>query len=227
MNVYLVGAKNPETKRQLDAQVRANPNFVPKGFVDNDPAKRGAIFLGLPVLGGFEVVPDILKRDSDAYFVNLITGSTLARYETSRELADLGCRFTNLIHPSVDLTDVEMGVGNYLQEVVVQAGAKIGDNSSIHVGAVIAHESIIGDSVFIAHKVSISGEVQVGAGTFMGTNAAVVPRTAIGRWVTVGAGTVVIRDVPDYTTVVGNPAREVRVATGLPDSAAIRPRSGK
>src|SRR3954468_3646747 len=152
MNVYLVGAKNPETRRQLFAQQQANSAFRPTGFLDNDPHKWGTTFIGLPVIGGFSVVPDLLERDGDAYFVNLITGSTLARHETSVELHQLGCRFTNLVHPSVDLTDVEMGVGNYIQDgVVLQAGVQIGDNSSIHVGAIVAHESTVGTSCFIAH----------------------------------------------------------------------------
>ncbi len=52
MKVYLVGAKNPETKRQVDAQRQANPDFVVpdfvvKGFIDNDITKRVAPSSGI------------------------------------------------------------------------------------------------------------------------------------------------------------------------------------
>jgi len=210
MKVVILGANNPETARVIRAVQRVNPNFEILGFIDNDPAKKNTLFCGYEVFGGFDVLDDLLKQD--VYFVNLITGSTKTRYETSLYMAKKGCRFTNLIHPSVDLTMTKIGVGNYVQEnVVIQANAQIGDNSSIHINALVAHEVIVGNSVFIAHAVSISGKVAIGDGTFIGTNATIVPRVKIGKWATIGAGAVVIKDVPDYATVVGNPAKVIKI----------------
>ena len=220
MNVYLIGAKNPETRRQIVAQRQVNDRFQPVGFIDTDSEKWGKNFIGLPVLGGFAVVPGILEDDPHAYFINLISGSTRARFETSTELARLGCRFINLVHPSVDLTDVEVGIGNYIQEgVIIQAGVVLGNNSSIHIGSLIAHESVVGNSVFIAHACSVSGEVTIRDGAFVGTNSTIVPRLRIGDWATIGAGAVVTSDVVAGNTVVGSPARVVRqVREDLPVS---------
>jgi sugar O-acyltransferase (sialic acid O-acetyltransferase NeuD family) len=223
MNVYLIGAKNPETRRQLLAQQRANSRFQPMGFIDNDPEKWGQSFIDLPVLGGFAVVPGILEDDPRARFVNLITGSTKARFETSAELSRLGCRFTNLVHPSIDLTDVELGVGNYIQDgVILQAGVSIGNNTSVHIASLIAHESVLGSSVFVAHACSVSGEVTIGDGAFVGTNSTIIPRRTIGKWATVGAGAVVTKDVAAGATAVGSPARVVRQVEGdLPPTGDI------
>jgi len=38
----------------------------------------------------------------------------------------------------------------------------------------------------------------------------VAPNIKIGKWVIIGAGSVVVRDVPDFTKMVGNPARAIR-----------------
>jgi len=215
MKVVLFAASNPETARVILAVRRVQPDFEVVGFLDNDPAKKGATFCGLPVFGGF----DAIERHAlgDVRVVNLHTGSTRVRYETSRHMAERGVRFTNLIHPSVNLEMTTVGVGAYVQEaVVLQAGVTLGDNSSIHIGAMIGHETRIGNSVFIAHACSVSGLVTIGDGVFMGTNATVLPRVTIGRWATIGAGSVVLKDVPEFATVVGNPGRVVRVDPSPP-----------
>jgi acetyltransferase-like isoleucine patch superfamily enzyme len=45
---------------------------------------------------------------------------------------------------------------------------------------------------------------------FIGTNATIIPRLEIGKWATIGAGAVVIDNVPEYSTVVGNPGRVIK-----------------
>ena len=220
MKIILLGASNPETKRVINAVIRAQCNLEVLGFLDNDSSKKGEKFFEYEILGGFEVLDKYIK--DDIYFVNLITGSTKLRYETSKYMSEKGCKFTNLIYPSVDLCMVKVGLGNYIQEsVIVQAGCHIGNNSSIHMASIIGHESNIGNSVFIAHGVSISGFVTIGDGTFVGTHATILPRLKIGKWVTIGAGAVVTKDVPDYAVVVGNPAKVVKYNDNVYSSGNI------
>lgn len=222
MSVFLVGAKNPETRRQIEAQQTVDPTFEVAGFIDNDPAKWNTSFLNIPVLGGVDVVQDLLESNHRAVFINLITGSTAARFEVSRRLAELGCTFANLIHPDIDLRDVSLGVGSYFQNgVTVQAATRIGNNVGLHFGAQISHESTLGHSVFVGPSAVVCGEVTVGDGAFIGANATVIPRVSIGRWATVGAGSVVLQNVPDYATVVGNPAKVIRVDLPRYDSGDI------
>jgi sugar O-acyltransferase (sialic acid O-acetyltransferase NeuD family) len=214
IKVVIIGAKNPETARMMSAindaeAAETGVHRVFHGFIDNDPRRQGTVFCGLPVFGGLQVLDMLIEQG--CVFVNTITGTTLARYETSREVRARGGRLVNFIHPTAGRPE-RIGTGNYIQEhVLMQAGVTIGDNSSIHFGAVISHESRIGSSTFVAHRVSVSGEVVIGDGVFIGTNATVLPRIAIGNWATIGAGAVVLNDVPPYAVMVGNPARVLRI----------------
>lgn len=208
-SLVFVGAANPETIRVIEIIKRVNPDFSVAGFIDNDAEKKNTEFYGYPVFGGLECLQDLIARKVS--FVNLITGNMHARYSVSREIAKKGGTFTNFIHPNVEQMMTQIGVGNYIQEsVILQAGVQVGNNSSIHMGSLIGHESKIGDTVFIAHAVSVSGCCEIGDGCFIGTNATILPRIRIGKWSTIGAGTVVTRDIPDYSVVVGNPGKVLK-----------------
>ena len=63
--------------------------------------------------------------------------------------------------------------------------------------------------------VRLAGHVTVEAGAFVGIGATVVQNVRIGREAVVGAGSVIIRDVPAQTTVAGVPARIIRPAPTL------------
>jgi acetyltransferase-like isoleucine patch superfamily enzyme len=53
-------------------------------------------------------------------------------------------------------------------------------------------------------------EIRVGEDCWIGGNAMLLPGVTIGRGCVVGAGSVVTKNVPDFTIVAGNPARIVR-----------------
>ena len=207
--IVFIGAANPETIRMIRAIECAGHEFSAFGFLDNDKDKWGKTFYDLPIFGGMECAAELI--DENVHFVNLITGDLTARFQITREIVRLGGQLANFIHPNVDQAMTTIGVGNYIQEsVILQAEVEVGNNSSIHMGSLIGHESRIGHSVFIAHGVSISGCCVIGDGSFVGTNATVLPRTSIGAWCVIGAGAVITKDVPSHSVVVGNPGRLIR-----------------
>jgi len=90
---------------------------------------------------------------------------------------------------------------------IINAEATIGKHCIINTNAVIEHDCVLEDFVHISPNATITGNVSIGEGTHIGTGAIVLPNIKIGKWVIAGAGAVVLKDVPDFATVVGNPAR--------------------
>lgn len=76
----------------------------------------------------------------------------------------------------------------------------------IHIG----NNSIIGyNTVILTHEYLVDqyrlGDVFIGENTMIGANATILPGVNIGSNVTVGAGSVVSKDIPDHTVCYGNP----------------------
>lgn len=120
--------------------------------------------------------------------------------------------FTNAIHSSAILSQhCKVGTGNMiLHGAIIQALASIGNHTIINTGAQVDHHCVIEDFVHLAPGVILCGNVHVGEGTLVGAGTTIIPGKKIGKWATIGAGAVVINDIPDYAVAVGNPARIVK-----------------
>lgn len=95
------------------------------------------------------------------------------------------------------------------RNTVIFAGARI--DNLVHV----AHNVLIGRDAVVVAQAMLGGSVCVGAGAWIGPSASVMQRVKIGDRALVGMGAVVLKDVPNNVTVVGNPARVVPGRVGV------------
>ncbi|MBJ7390059.1 MAG: hypothetical protein JHC85_00745 [Chthoniobacterales bacterium] len=84
-----------------------------------------------------------------------------------------------------------------------------------HWGRILLHARRIGSDLYVFHNVTVghdytSGIPEIGNDVFLGTGATILGNITIGDHVVVGAGSVVLEDVPACSMVAGNPARLVR-----------------
>jgi len=108
--------------------------------------------------------------------------------------------------------NVTIGEGSQIMPMAcINAGASIGRATIINSGAIIEHETRVGDGIHIAPGVRLAGEIVVEDFATIYTGAIVGPRIKIGMGAVVGAGAVVLHEVPPYSLVVGCPAKVVKV----------------
>ncbi|GAA3641448.1 acetyltransferase [Flavivirga jejuensis] len=126
------------------------------------------------------------------------------------EIADfLNCTYEKAIHQSAIISNTsKIGDGTVVfAGAIIQPNTSIGKHVIINTGASVDHDNVIGDFAHISPKAALCGHVEVGEGSHVGVGAVVIPKVKIGKWCTIGAGTIVLKDVPDYSTVVGNPGK--------------------
>ena len=90
-------------------------------------------------------------------------------------------------------------------KIVIGPGCSIQDNAVVHVFGEVS--TILGENVTVGHGCSLEG-CRIGAGTVVGTNAVILPRTRIGEQVMIAAGSVVPEgaEIPPRVLVAGAPA---------------------
>ncbi|MCF6279255.1 MAG: NeuD/PglB/VioB family sugar acetyltransferase [Flavobacteriaceae bacterium] len=124
----------------------------------------------------------------------------------------LKSKFEKAIHKSAIIaSSASIGEGTVIiAGAIINPNSIVGKHVLINTAASIGHDCVIGDFTHISPKAALCGHVEVGEGSHVGVGAVVIPKVKIGKWCTIGAGTVVIKDIPDYTTVVGNPGKIIK-----------------
>jgi UDP-2-acetamido-3-amino-2,3-dideoxy-glucuronate N-acetyltransferase len=103
-------------------------------------------------------------------------------------------------------------------KVTIGNGVKVQNNISIYEGVTVEDDVFLGPSMvftnvinprsFIVRREEFKKTV-LKKGCSIGANATIVCGNTIGAYSFIGAGAVVIKDVPDYALIVGNPSRQI------------------
>lgn len=80
----------------------------------------------------------------------------------------------------------------------------------INLDCTLGHNDVIGDFVTIYPSVNGSGNVSVGECCELGTGMQIIQGKSIGDYSIVGAGAVVVKNIPSKCTAVGSPAKPIK-----------------
>jgi len=89
---------------------------------------------------------------------------------------------------------------------VISTNCIVEDYVTINCGCIIGHDCIVGEFSSLMPHIDLGGQVKIGKGIFLGTKTTVIPKKHIKDQITVGAGSVVIRNLNKEGTYFGNPA---------------------
>jgi len=169
-------------------------------------------FPDIELYGGWEQFPRwVANQDREKIGFCIAIGNPhgRVRLEFHDRLVAEGLQPISVVHPTAWIApNATVGAGAQIHAgVVIEAEAKIGRQCIINTRASVDHECVLEDGVEIAPGGTLCGLVHAEINAWICAGATVLPRIHIGADAIVGAGGVVIRDVPDGAVVLGVPAK--------------------
>lgn len=126
-------------------------------------------------------------------------------------LTQMGANLVNVIHPSATLSsDTIIHKGCViLSNCSIQPGNEIGYGALVSVNVLLGHNVCLGVGVHISPSSNILGNVRIGDNSWIGSNATIKEGVKIASNITIGASSLVLKDIEDEGIYVGRPAKKL------------------
>ena len=153
--------------------VELEDKFKIKGILDGYTNQKEV--LGYPVLGGDELISEFINDNT--FF--LITVGQIRSYEIREKISDRirteNAQLATVISPNSYVSKhAEIGRGTVIMhDVIVNAGANVGENCIINTKSNIEHGVYIEDYCHISTCAVVNGDSVIKRGTFVGSNATI------------------------------------------------------
>lgn len=188
---------------------RVSPTWNLHGFIDDNDLIQNTCINGYKVLGKTNDIAGF----PEAYYVCAV-GASKTREKIIDKLVNINpdIKFATLIDPSVERSElIDIGAGTVIcAHTIMTVNITIGEHVIINLDCTIGHDAVLDDYVTLYPSVNVSGATHIGRGTELGTGMQIIQGKTIGEYTIVGAGAVVVKDIPDMCTAVGSPAKPIK-----------------
>lgn len=189
-----------------------NPTWRILGYLD-DGVEPGTEINGYKVLGNIGTLNNYDKHIS----VVCAIGSSKVREDVVTRIKQLGeYQFPNLIDPDAQNSQfLSMGEGNIVcAGNILTVNIEMDDFVILNLSCTIGHDVNLESFVTVYPGVNISGCTLLKKGVELGTGSKVIQGRIVGENTIVGAGAVVVHDLPPDCTAMGIPAKPVKFFGG-------------
>ncbi len=198
--------------RQVISAIEAGEGNRIVGVLDR-AIPPGTVVAGYPVLGTEDDLRATAEQNGAGAFVVAI-GDNATRGALLEQLV-AGCpqlSMCTIIHPTASVArDATVGDGSIvLAGAVVSNGCTVGRGVLLGTRSSIDHDCVVDDYASLAPGVTTGGTVHIGRATALGVGANVVHGITIGADTVVGAGALVLDDIPERVVAYGVPALVAR-----------------
>lgn len=174
-----------------------------KGFLDDKKDALDAFCTYPPIVDSVE---NYIVGDDDVFICAL--GDVQFKKKYIQMILDKGGKFISLIHPEAHVDrNAKIGIGCIVfQNAGIGSGSIIGNYVLIQASTFIGHDSKIGNYSRVDCHAVCTGGVVLEDEVTIHTSAVINQKILVRKGAHVGAGSFVIRNVKENSTVYGNPA---------------------
>jgi len=181
--------------------------FKITGILDTN---EGEEVSGYKVIGSDELIPQLVKDNVFLITVGSIK-TTRIREKIAESIKKNQGAFPVIIAKTSTVSKRSViGIGTVvLHNATINANVTIGEQCIINTSSNIEHDCRLGDFVHVSTGAMVNGGCQIGNRCFIGSNSTISQGISICDDVIIGAGAVVVKDIIQTGTYVGNPARKL------------------
>jgi sugar O-acyltransferase (sialic acid O-acetyltransferase NeuD family) len=182
------------------------------GFI-NDFLKVGEFINGYPVLSSTDNIAPLLENEEFMFMYAIHpVGRGKRREEIFKKMAIPDSRYATIVHATAFVPDtviIHPGV-LIMANSYIGPAAEIGSNTLIKSSCLIGHNTIVGQLCTFSAGSIVSSYVKIGKCSDVAFGARVMEKIVLGNYATVGAASLILKDVGDSEIHVGSPARFLR-----------------